>query len=318
MGVRHQWDNIHIYRTVMARTLTEIYSAAKEKRDEYLELTEFHNSSKMSVLDAFTWVVSACIWTFENILDVFKVDIAKDLQYRINGNAAYYANALLKYQSGDVLQMNDEGTSFSYPNIDASKRIITKVSYSEVAEEGFNDKKLYLKVATGEPGAYERINDLELLSVQSYLNQISFAGTHAVVVSRNGDVIIPRLTVYYDGSVGPEEVYSNIEKSLNEFVQNLPFDGVVYVQKIIDAIQNAEHVVDVYIGQNQGVYVAQYDSDNQLVVQDEDENEEPIYEKRVIRSFIPNAGFVKQSTGEGLEEQFQKWAESITLVVEGQ
>lgn len=301
----------------MARTLTEIYSDAKGKRDEYLELTEFHNSSKMSVLDAFTWVVSACIWAFENILDVFKVDLAKDLQYRVNGNAAYYANALLKYQSGDSLQMNEDGTQFSYPNVDESKRIITKVSYSEIAEEGFNDKKLYLKVATGEPGAYMRISDLELLSVQAYLNKISFAGTHAVVVSRNGDVLIPRLTVYYDGAVSPEEVYENIESTLNDFVQNLPFDGVVYVQKIIDAIQKAGHVVDVYLGQGQGIFVAQYDSDNQLVVQDEDENGNPIYEMRVSRSFVPNAGFVKQSTGEDDEEQFQKWAESITLAVEG-
>jgi len=93
---------------------------------------------------------------------------------------------------------------------------------------------------------------------------------------------------------------------------------VVYVQKIIDAIQKAEHVVDVFVGQDQGIYVAQYDSDNQLVVQDTDENEEPIYEMRVSRSFVPNAGFVKQSTGEDVEERFQKWAESITLVVEGQ
>ena len=43
----------------MARTLSEIYHDAKNKRDEYLELTEFKNDSKMSVLDAFTWVVSA-------------------------------------------------------------------------------------------------------------------------------------------------------------------------------------------------------------------------------------------------------------------
>ena len=68
----------------MARTLTEIYLMAKQRRDERLELTEFHNSSKMSVLDAFTWVSSACIWTFENIMDVFKVDVAQDLQNRIN------------------------------------------------------------------------------------------------------------------------------------------------------------------------------------------------------------------------------------------
>lgn len=61
----------------MARTLTEIYTVAKQCRDKYLELTEFQNDSKMSILDAFTWVTSSCIWAFENILDVFKVDLAK-------------------------------------------------------------------------------------------------------------------------------------------------------------------------------------------------------------------------------------------------
>ena len=97
----------------MSRTLTEIYTAAKSKRDEYLQLKEFSNSSKMSILDAFTWVVSACVWTHENLLDVFKVDIAKDLQNRINGSASYYVNAILKYQSGDSLVMSSDGTSLS-------------------------------------------------------------------------------------------------------------------------------------------------------------------------------------------------------------
>ena len=69
----------------MARTLTEIFTQAKEARNNYLQLTEFENDSKMSVIDAFTWVSSACIWTFENLLDVFKVDLARDLQNRING-----------------------------------------------------------------------------------------------------------------------------------------------------------------------------------------------------------------------------------------
>ena len=82
----------------MARTLTEIYNEAKNRRNQYLELTEFQNNSKMSIIDAFTWVTAACIHTFEMILDVFKVDLAKDLQNRINGTAAYYTNALLKYQ----------------------------------------------------------------------------------------------------------------------------------------------------------------------------------------------------------------------------
>ena len=305
----------------MARTLTEIYTVAKSYRNQYLELTEFQNSSKMSVIDAFTWVTSACIWTFENILDVFKVDLAKDLQNRINGNAAYYANALLKYQSGDELEMNEEGTAFSYPTIDETKRVITRVSYSEYQEEGFYDKQLMLKIATGEPGAYERVSDEELLAIRAYFNQIAFAGTHATIVSRKGDVLVPRVTVYYDGAISEEEVYKNIEDALNDFIANVSFDGVIYTQKIIDAIQRAEHVVDVHIStiasDLQGIFIAQYDDDNNLIpVQYGDGGEVLSYEHKVDRCFVPNSGFLKQSSRSGDEETLLTWKEAITLKIE--
>lgn len=138
----------------MARTLSEIYAEAKDCRNSYLELTEFENSSKMSILDAFTWVTSACIWTFENVMDVFKIDLAKDLHHRINGTPAYFANALLKYQSGDDLVMNEDGTVFSYPNIDTSKRIITKVAYSEEEEKDFTTNWSVSKLLRGTRSIY--------------------------------------------------------------------------------------------------------------------------------------------------------------------
>lgn len=299
----------------MARTLSEIYEVAKQTRDKYLELTEFHNGSKMSIIDAFTWVTAACIWTHENIMDVFKVDLASDLKNRINGTPSYFANALLKYQSGDDLVINDEGTACSYATIDESKRIITKVSYSEVTEEGFNDKTLLLKIATGEPGAYQRIEEDELLKIRAYLGNLLFAGQHALVVSRHGDVLIPKVTVYYDGAVEASEVYQNIENALNDFLENIDFDGVVYAQKIVDAIQSAEHVTDVQVDNGdtdqQGIFVAQYDDDDNIIT---DEHGAKMH--KIIRLFVPNSGYVRESTGQGVEADLPKWRQAITLKLE--
>lgn len=305
----------------MARTLTEIYTEAKEARDKYLELTEIDNTSKMSVLNLFTWITSASIWTFENLLDVFKIDIANDLKNRINGTPAYYANSLLKYQSGDKLEMNEEGTLFYYPNIDKSKQIITKVSYSEYQEENFYDKTLLLKIATGNPGAYSKISGSELIAIKEYAEKIKFAGTKINVVSRHGDVLVPRITVYYDGGISEDEVYTNIENALNDFIANIDFDGLVYVQKVIDAIQRAEHVTDVYIDNShsdlQGVFVAQYDDDDHLIpVQTNESGEPSSYERRVDRVFTPNSGFIRQSTQTGEETGIQTWRESIVLKIE--
>lgn len=301
----------------MARTLTEIYNEAKDCRKKYLQLTEFENSSKMSILNAFTWITSACIWAFENIMDVFKVDLARDLQNRINGTPGYYANALLKFQYGDELQMNEDGTQFSYASVNEANRIITKVAYSENTVEGFFDKELQLKIATGTPGHYERLTDEQLIAARAFMNQIVFAGTHYNMVSRKGDVLIPRVTVYYDGAITPDEVYANIENSLNEYIANLPFDGIVYVQKVIDAIQKSEHVTDVHISNvttdHQGIFVAQYDDDNNLIQQ-----EDGTYEMKADRFFLPNSGYLKESTEEPgtLEENLPSWKKSIILAIE--
>lgn len=217
--------------------------------------------------------------------------------------------------------MNEEGTAFSYPTIDETKRVITRVSYSEYQEEGFYDKQLILKIATGEPGAYERVSDEELLAIRAYFNQIAFAGTHATIVSRKGDVLVPRVTVYYDGAISEEEVYKNIEDALNNFIANVSFDGVIYTQKIIDAIQRAEHVVDVHIStiasDLQGIFIAQYDDDNNLIpVQYGDGGEVLSYEYKVDRCFVPNSGFLKQSSRSGDEETLLTWKEAITLKIE--
>ena len=299
----------------MARTLSEIYAEAKDCRNSYLELTEFENSSKMSILDAFTWVTSACIWTFENVMDVFKIDLAKDLHHRSNGTPAYFANALLKYQSGDDLVMNEDGTVFSYPNIDTSKRIITKVAYSEEEEKGFHDKLVRFKIATGEPGAYTRIDEDEMVAIRAYLNQILFAGQHAKVVSRIGDVLIPRVVVYYDGAVTEDELYQDIEKALNEYIANIEFNGLVYAQKVIDCIQNVKHVTDVAVSSDdtdhQGIFVAKYDDDNNLI-KDEYDNAQT----KIERYYVPNSGYIKQSTGEGEETDLPLWRDTIILKLE--
>lgn len=300
----------------MARTLSEIYAVAKQCRDNYLELTEFKNSSKMSILDAFTWVTSACIWTFENVMDVFKVDLAKDLQNRINGTPAYFANALLKYQSGDELVINEEGTQFSYPQVDTTKRIITKVAYYEEDEPGFHDKIVRFKIATGEPGAYARIDDKELVAIRAYLNKILFAGQHARVVSRIGDVLVPRVVVYYDGSVTEDELYKDIEAALNNYIASIEFNGVVYAQKVIDAIQSVEHVTDVSVSSkdtdHQGIFIGSYDDDNNLIYPEG--STDPLV--KIDRYFVPNSGYIKESTASGVEKDILKWRDTIILKLE--
>lgn len=299
----------------MARTLTEIYNEARKARDQYLQHTEAantSNSSKMSIMDALTWVTSACICTFENILDVFKVDVAKDLQNRINGTSVYYANALLKYQSGDSLVVSNDGGSFSYSNIDESKRIIKKVAFYSSKDTNFNDTQTIFKVATGEAPNYSKISNEELKLIQAYLDQIAFAGQKLEVKSRQGDVLIPRIKVYYTGFITQEALMEKVIAALKEYIAKLDFDSKVYVQKLVDVVTHIDNVVDVQYTSSSssnalGVYYRQYNDDDVLSE-----------ERRIDRFFIPNSGYVRESNKGGEEKNVPTWKECITLVREGE
>lgn len=293
----------------MSRTLTEIYNEAVETRNKYLELTELTNDSKMSIINAFTWVTAAAIYSFETLLDVFTTDIAKTFTQRINGTSAYYANAMLKWQYGDDLIINDEGTAFHYATEDTTKRLITHVSYQEYYNEEFKDNILILKVASGEARSLSQLSDEELIAARAYLNQIKFAGVKCNVVSRRGDVLVPRLTVYYDGAITKEELYDNIDTALIDFIVNMKFDSLVYSQKIIDAIQKVEHVTDVHIDHEasveQGIFIAQYNDNNELG---------PL--TKIERKCYLASGYAKQSTQQDAESELPTFREAIVIKLE--
>lgn len=293
----------------MSRTLTEIYNEAVETRNKYLELTELTNDSKMSIINAFTWVTAAAIYSFETLLDVFTTDIAKTFTQRINGTSAYYANAMLKWQYGDDLIINDEGTAFHYATEDTTKRLITHVSYQEYYNEEFKDNILILKVASGEGRSLSQLSDEELIAARAYLNQIKFAGVKCNVVSRRGDVLVPRLTVYYDGAITKKELYDNIDTALIDFIVNMKFDSLVYSQKIIDAIQKVEHVTDVHIDHEasveQGIFIAQYNDNNELG---------PL--TKIERKCYLASGYAKQSTQQDAESELPTFREAIVIKLE--
>lgn len=293
----------------MSRTLNAIYKEAVAERNKRLELTEFSSDSKLSILNGITWVVAAVIYSFETILDVFAYDISETINKRINGTPDYYAHALLQYQKGDELTVREDGLAFGYASVDESKQIITQVSYEESTDDVNLDSKLVLKVATGDKGNLSAIPADELVQIRTYLNRIKFAGTRIEVTSLPGDVLVPRLSVYWDGAISEAEVYDNIEASLNEYMMNIDFNAGIYVSKVIAAIRSAEHVTDVWIDEEatpaQGVFLACYDADGAL---------KPL--QKVARVQNTTSGYLRQSSGKDQEEGLPNFREALKLTVD--
>lgn len=293
----------------MARKINDIYSEIVTERNKRLELSEFASDSKLSVMNGIAWCVAAAIFSFESLLDLFMVDISKVIENRVNGTPIYYINAVKRYQKGDELQVREDGLAFGYAESDTTKQIVTQASYIESASDVNIDNKLILKVATGESGKLSAIDGEEMVLIQSYINKIKFAGTRIEVISREGDVLIPRLSVYYDGAVLESEIYSLIEEQLNLFMQSITFDSTIYLSDIITTIGKAAHVKDVYINPDvtpeQGLYIASYNADGELT---------PM--RKVGRMMQTESGYLKESSGEGLEANIPNFREAITLIID--
>jgi len=292
----------------MSRTIKDIYDEAVKERNKRLELAEFSNDSKLSVMNGITWAFAAVIYSFETLLDVFTLDISTAINSRMNGTPLFYVNALLQYQKGDELTVREDGLAFGYNEIDETKRIISQVSYSESSNDVNLDNKLILKVAQGEKGHLSPVSGDDLVLITSYLNKIKFAGTRIEVTSSEGDILIPRLSVYYDGVVRETEIYDLIEEKLNDYMMNIDFDSSIYVSKIIEAIKKAEHVTDVYIDEGanpeQGIFIASYDADGNLM---------PLIKTGRMTHTV--SGYLKESSRKGQEKDIPGFREAIKLIV---
>jgi len=291
----------------MSRTVKQIYEEAVRERNKRLELSEFNSDSKLSILNGITWAFAAVVYSFEALLDVFAVDISTAINNRINGNAVYYANALLQYQQGDVLTVREDGLAFGYNQVDESKRIISQVSYVESTDDVNLDSKLILKVATGVKGSLSAVSAEELVMIHAYIRQLAFAGTRIEVISRPGDILMPRVTVFYDGAVTEAEIYEGIEGALNDYIMGIEFDAGVYVSKVLDAIRRVDHVTDVYVdgAQKQGIYLACWDGDGVLLP--------PTLIERVMHTA---SGYVRESSGKGDEEGLPNFRQCVKLRVD--
>lgn len=306
MEIHYRQYNLH---RGMSRTIKEIYNESVAERNRRLELSEFASDSKLSVMNGILWVVAAVIYSFETLLDVFAADISEVIDSRINGTPNYYANALLQYQQGDELIVREDGLAFGYAQTDETKRIITQVSYVESTDDRNLDSKLILKVATGMKGNLSAISAEELVPINAYIGKLKFAGTRVEVISTKGDVLVPRLTVFYDGAVPEAEMYDDIEAQIRDYIMGIDFDAVVYVSRLTDAIRRAEHVTDVYIDENtvpeQGVFIACHDADGQI---------QPL--QRVGRMTHTASGYLKESSRKDEESELPTFREAITLRIE--
>ena len=242
----------------MGRSISQIYSEAVAKRNNYLQLTELNSgrsTSKMSVINVITYVMASLIYTYETILDVFEINISKLIANRINGTAKYYAVMAKNFQyyntreeSAVRLIFNENTCQIEYEKIDTSRRIITHSAYQYYAGQSGVTIKV-CKDNSGQAdggGVYAPLTEDELTSFKNYIDEIKFVGAQIQILSTYGDLMNVNANIVYDDLyITEEQAFEAVKTSLINYAKNLDYNGYIYYQSVVDAIQSVDHIVDV-------------------------------------------------------------------------
>lgn len=260
----------------MARTIEEIYNAMITEKQTFSSLngltpnanyqslmTDLSTKSKVAIWRLMIYIVAVGIWIHEQYWLYAKQELEAIAAESIAGNLQWYQKEIKKWQYGFLLLWN--GVSYKYYYADTTStaaldsRLADKVACVEVFNQDF--RGIIVKVAKVTSSGIAALTQLEIDSLNSYIDRIKFAGVQTDVISQPADKILLNLKIYYQGTLSAAQMLIDVKAAINRYIENIEFDGVFYLIKMIDEIQAVDGVQDISLLSAQGkVYTGSYAS----------------------------------------------------------
>lgn len=245
----------------------------------------------------FIYVVAVCMATFEQLWDAFTADTEALIATAAPQTKAWFQAQMFKFQysATDPQQVQLDTTTLApyYPTINTDYQVI---KYASVNTGGLGTT--LIKIAGAGPAA---LDSFTVSAAQSYVDTIANPGLTYYVSSSNADQIYIEAQVYYIGMYSAV-ILGYIKASIANYLQNIPFDGVVSLIDLEIAIRKTQGVNNVVMQNVQIRTDAQAFGDGINLV---------VANTVVLRQLQTVAGYVILETTTG-----HQISESLTLIAE--
>jgi hypothetical protein len=201
--------------------------------------------SAVSAFNALIEAVAIAINIFEQLLDVFNIEINQLVSSAPVHNTGNTRQKILNFQFGDVIEL-DSNFVPSYPVIDASKKIVT-----QCAVVNSDTDTLTIKVAKGTAPSLQPLASNELTALQDYFlgtavsEGVGVAGVSVIWVNENSDKLFIEADIFYLGQFDEATVKTNVIAAINNYLdgfQSDTFNGELFMNKLVDQIQAVDGV----------------------------------------------------------------------------
>ncbi len=230
----------------MARTIETIYNDLVLQKqtfgtltglttisDYQTFLTNLTSDSKVSNWNLELYNSAVMIKTLEDKIETETSNISTLLSNSFVMTAGWYREKTLLFQYGDIVQLVNYIPG--YVTIDTTKQIVEFCSVEEVVG-GVKIKVRRLDGTT--------LSVNEVTALQSYLNDIKGIGTTITIVNLEPDDIKFYFSITYNPQVNLDDLKTNVSNAITNYVQNLPFDSLIYANDVISILNSINGVTD--------------------------------------------------------------------------
>jgi hypothetical protein len=244
----------------MNRTLQEIISLIIALKEANPFLQTLTSTSKTAVWRNILEAVAFMIFNFQESTQLHMKEIDDKIASQKIPNEKWYREQALRFQYGFALDPLSYIGEFLPTYEDGNGNIITAteqeiadskiIKYASVtANVGSNGvKKISMKIA-GE-SMDEVITDEKALAFKSYIERIQATGDNIVVVNFLPDILLLQYKICFDPLILHPDGMSiltaeyPVKMAIQNFLQNLPFNGELSVESLEDTLQEVDGVTD--------------------------------------------------------------------------
>lgn len=237
--------------------ISETIAQIEKRLLTVLKATPPYNSinlspSAVALFSNFMNTVATEIYTLQQLDNTFETEIENDVKGVTSPTNAWWQKQILLFQYSatvaQVVQMDVVNFAPFYSLVSAALRIITNCSVNTLTNS-------IVQIKVTKSGAV--LSGPEAIALESYVQTISPAGIEHAIINELPDYLFLNAEVFYNGQYA-SVIQANVIAALNNYLANIPFDGIVKVSALEDAIQSVAGVTDVTISEAAAMRYATY------------------------------------------------------------
>lgn len=233
----------------MARTITQIHNAIlNDIAASDVLSTQLTSTSKYAVFRVFTFIFASAIFVFETFLDSHYAEIDTKLANQKALTKPWYRTMALRFQYGDGFSLDTDQDYYDNTNKDAAEVEASKIIKYAAVTDGDEKGVVVVKVAGETNQELAPISDEQKQSLIAYFEEIKGAGTYVNIINFLPDRLYLNIEIYRDPLVLDSSGNSinkggnPVEKAIMEYMKELPFNGELILQNLVDKLQEVEGV----------------------------------------------------------------------------